>query len=268
MVKKAARGKKFSLPLEKAFDSKSLQRLGSKHGGWVYVGDESLRGSTVLLAGAGEDISFDVEFCTRYRATAIICDPTPRAIQHVGRVIARLGLPPTVGYSLTGFQQVESYDLTNLSNEQILFFPFALVPVDGPVELFAPLNPENVSHSISNFQRGFSDFGPKISVQGICLQSLLTEAGKTQVALIKLDIEGAEVQIMDHVVSAMSPTSQLLVEFDELTTGEITSQDRARDATKILNEAGFRAVWQDGNDFLFIGEELLSRHRKDSAKVH
>jgi FkbM family methyltransferase len=255
--RKAGHQRTLDVKLDPTFDRNRLRKVGSDYGGWVYADGPQLVGSTVLLAGAGEDISFDIEFASRYGAKVVILDPTPRAIEHFDRVIKRIGLGATTGYSLTGLQPVESYDLSNVSEEQLTLVPKALVSEDGPVEFFSPVNPSHVSHSVTNWQRGFSGDGESIRVDGVSPSTLTDEFGWNHFPLVKLDIEGAEIEVLPLILQFLGPASQLLVEFDELYTGAREAQDRARETIELLRQRGFVPVWRKGHDFLFIGSALM-----------
>ena len=79
-----------------------LVRLGTAYGGWYFINRKDLWNSTILSLGAGEDISFDVEFVTKYDAKIVIVDPTPRAIKHISKVRARIGLPASQEHTNDG----------------------------------------------------------------------------------------------------------------------------------------------------------------------
>ena len=89
--------------------------LGSNYGGW-YVAHENLSSNLIVFsAGAGEDISFDIEMLNNFQCKIIIIDPTPRAIQHIERVKKNLGKSKTLEYDqVSGNQPVESYDLSKI----------------------------------------------------------------------------------------------------------------------------------------------------------
>lgn len=67
-----------------------LRRLGTEYGGWWFVRTPSLRGGSVISAGAGEDISFDVGLAREHGATVTVVDPTPRAVVHVAAALERV----------------------------------------------------------------------------------------------------------------------------------------------------------------------------------
>ena len=53
-----------------------ILKLGSDYGGWSLVSHPSLFNGLVISAGAGEDISFDVEIVNFFNAKVVLVDPT------------------------------------------------------------------------------------------------------------------------------------------------------------------------------------------------
>lgn len=92
-----------------------LTFLGSRYGGWHFIEEPGLPGSTIISCGLGEDASFDVEFAARYNARVLLVDPTPRAVAHYRMIEVRLGEGRTTTYSPDGRLAPESYDLSRLS---------------------------------------------------------------------------------------------------------------------------------------------------------
>ena len=59
-----------------------LTRLGTQYGGWCVPNTGLGPDDVVVSAGAGEDISFDLEIVKRFGCKVLVLDPTPRAIHH------------------------------------------------------------------------------------------------------------------------------------------------------------------------------------------
>ena len=57
----------------------NVTMLGTDYGGWIVDLDMIPQGSTVISAGVGEDISFDLELINRYSCRVIGIDPTPKS---------------------------------------------------------------------------------------------------------------------------------------------------------------------------------------------
>lgn len=233
-----------------------LIRLGSEGCGWTIIDDPALSGSVIISAGLGEDGSFDVEIAARYSATVHIVDPTPRAIRHFDSIRARLSLPRCEQYSSTGRQSAAAYDLTCVGEHSLILHKFALWNRGGTVKFFLPNNTQNVSHSIINFQNAYSIETAFIEVEAVTLSTLIARIGLSQsgVTLIKFDIEGAEIEVLEDILSSCNLLPrQILVEFDELNAPTRRGLNRVNRVYLLLVERGYRLIHTDGQaDFLFV----------------
>ena len=211
--------------LQKSFETK---RLGTEYGGWSLIDFKELKNKTIISAGCGEDISFDIEFLNLYGGKIILVDPTPRSIKHLEQVFNSIGDKKTKDYVDGGNQKIETYDLENIQTEQLIIKNYALFKEDGiTVKFFPPKNPEHVSHSISNWQKGETDSNKIIEVETITVKKIMEDQKIDELELIKLDIEGAENQVLPNLIKNKIFPNQILVEFDELHTNNILSYTKA-----------------------------------------
>ena len=211
--------------LQKNFETK---RLGTEYGGWNLIDFKELNNKTIISAGCGEDISFDIEFLNMYGGKIILVDPTPRSIKHLEQVLDSVGNKKTKNYIDGGNQQIESYDLEKLEAKQLIVKNFALYKKDAiNVKFYPPKNPAHVSHSISNWQKGESDSNKSIEVETITVKKIMKEHDLDKLELIKLDIEGAENEVLPSLIKNKIFPNQILVEFDELHTDNLVSYCKA-----------------------------------------
>jgi FkbM family methyltransferase len=122
------------------------------------------RESIVYSGGVGEDLSFDLALIERLGCTVCAFDPTPRAIAFAARV----------------------------SSPNLRFHPYALWSEDTVLPFFAPAAETHVSHSLVNLQRTDTS----IEVRCRSLPSLMRELGHDRIDLLKLDVEGAEYEVL------------------------------------------------------------------------
>ncbi|MEO0356695.1 MAG: FkbM family methyltransferase [Pseudomonadota bacterium] len=230
-----------------------FKRLGSGACGWVFMDDPALYNSTIISAGLGEDASFDLEFAKRYNAKIIIVDPTPRATVHFGAIINHLGQKKTAEYSSTGTQPIAAYDLEGVRSDQLVLVEKALWNEPTTLKFFAPQNPDHVSHSAVNFQNNYSDDTPYLEVDAIPFGQLMADQGIVEVPLIKLDIEGAEVEVLIQCLDEGIKPNQILVEFDELNMPSDVAFERVDRVHARLVAEGYDIVRTDGQaDFLYV----------------
>ncbi len=243
--------------LQKSFETK---RLGTEYGGWNLIDFQELNNKTIISAGCGEDISFDIEFLNMYGGKVILVDPTPRSIKHLEQVLDSVGNKKTKDYVDGGNQQIESYDLQNLETKQLIVKNFALYKKDAiTVKFYPPKNTAHVSHSISNWQKGESDSNKSIEVETITVKKIMKEHDLDKLELIKLDIEGAENQVLPSLIKNKIFPNQILVEFDELHTDNLVSYCKALIIIlRLLFKKYLLIKTNKFPDMLFVKKSLIS----------
>lgn len=207
----------------KVSDAGPTRRIGSAYGGWtVLTSPLEARRPVVLSLGVGEDISFDLGMIEQFQAQVFAYDPTPRCIQW----IARQNLP-----------------------ENFRFFPFAVGCRDEVRELYAPPNPAHVSHSIHSANP--TGGGPTISVPFKSLAMVYDEIKATEIDILKMDIEGAEYEVLSALVALPVRPRQLLVEFHHRRPPSDVSETKR--AVAQLYVAGYRLIHvsETGEEYSF-----------------
>lgn len=240
-------------PIVQIKKSGGLVRLGSSYGGWIFEDLQDLRGSTIVSCGLGEDASFDVDFAARYGAKVIVVDPTPRAISHFNSIQKSIGRRRSIDYVAGGNQPISAYPLDQITTSSLTLEPSALWVEDGRLKFFAPPDPSSVSHSIINFQNGYAQNTSHIEVAAICPKTLMQKYGLSDVPLMKLDIEGAEIPVLSSLVEHAIFPRQLLIEFDEIAVPSPQSKKKIEDADRLLRQSGYICRSKRGSsNFLYV----------------
>jgi FkbM family methyltransferase len=204
--------------------SGSAVRLGSEYGGW-HIPAAGVKGDAVVYSGGiGEDASFDLELMDRYGCNVWAFDPTPRAI---------------------AFSQ-------SIRDERFHFLPIGLWSSDGPQRFFPPREETHVSHSIGNIQRASES-----SFEAPCrsLPSLMRELGHRQIDLLKLDIEGAEYEVLRSVLCGEIAPTILAVEFHPVSTAGLRETLRLM---KSLRRHGYAVLARESWDVTFVSSVVPS----------
>jgi FkbM family methyltransferase len=164
--------------------SSDLVELGNPGTSWIVPLSRLRPDSVCCLAGVGLDISFDLELVRRTGCTVHALDPTPRS----ARFIAGLELPPTYH-----------------------FHPVGLWGNDTTLSFHAPKQAGYISHSAVNLQ------GTPVAFEAPCrsLSSLLREWNLPKIDLLKIDIEGAEYEVLSSLERDALLPEILCIEFDE-----------------------------------------------------
>jgi FkbM family methyltransferase len=161
-------------------------RLGTEYGGWWIPKNSIDKNSICYLAGAGEDITFDLALSELYDPMIHIFDPTPRAKKH--------------------------FENTVKNNDRIVFHEIGIYNNDGIMKFYGPAIREHCSHSIENLQK--TDYGFNAEVKKY--SSIMKWLGHDHIDLLKLDIEGAELKVLDDIILNKATLPRiLLVEFDD-----------------------------------------------------
>lgn len=231
-----------------------LRTLGTEYGGWTFVDQEELQGATIISCGLGTDGTFDVEFASRYQAKVLIVDPTPKAIEHFEGIVSRLGLPATVPGSQKGNMPLEAYDLTALSTDNLRLERKALWSEKKRLRFYVPPG-DGVSHSIGNYLNYWRHDTPFIEVEATTLGDLMQAYGIANIPLLKLDIEGAEIEVIQDMMQQHIRPHQILVEYDELSRPSTYSRNRIEATHQALLRNGYKLIHDDGHmNFSYMRE--------------
>lgn len=232
-------------------------RFGSKYGGW-WLYTEKLNSSNVLFsAGAGEDISFDLEMNSIFGCQVYIIDPTPRAIKHFKSISSRNNLYPNSDPENDGSINPLNYDLRNVDFLKINYIPLGLWNVKSQLQFFAPINPSHVSHSL-NLLPHVDQNSNSICVDVDTIPNIMSEYSIPNIDVLKLDIEGAEVEVLIEMLDSHLRPAQILVEYDELLYPSIVSRRRISLIHKRLLCNGYKLGYREGTNCSYILSNLLS----------
>lgn len=232
-------------------DSK-IVTLGSKYGGWSFVDNGNLVNSTIISCGLGEDASFDIEFANLFDATIIFVDPTPRAVAHFNDIRRNLGSIKSEDYKNSGAENVSSYNLQFLTESQIQLVDKAIWINDSSVKFYLPKDKSHVSHSIVNFQNDYSTDTEHIQVNATTIKHLIEKFKLPNLQILKLDIEGAEIQVVQDLLNKNIFPRQLLLEYDELQKLNRKVKSKIYRCHLALLGASYELIKVDNINFLYI----------------
>lgn len=181
-------------------------RLGSKYGGWCIPKNLLTNKSICYLAGAGEDISFDLSLSQKFKCIVNIYDPTPKSFEHFNKLKTntRNGIKTPVNNRSNDFYNGDIESLNRLQ-----FFQIGIWNKNEKVKFFSPEKLHDVSHSIQNLQNTNNYF-----LGEVCkLSTILKTNNHIKIDLLKLDIEGSEYDVIDEIINENIKISCLCIEF-------------------------------------------------------
>ena len=197
--------------------TKNTIYLGSDYGGWTFVNDKRLNNQIIISAGLGLDASFDIELINKHNCKIICVDPTPSAINYYNKIIENKGRKKSKSYKDGGTQEIGSYDLTNINEKNFILIKHALYNFDNKyIKFYSPPNKNHASYSINNWQNNYSKNTNSINVSTITVKSLMKKYNIRDIQMIKLDIEGAQNEVIKNMIRDKIFPNQILVEFDEM----------------------------------------------------
>lgn len=134
----------------------------------------------------------------------------------------------------------------------------AVAGVDGETDFFISTNPEG--SSLYSRVQAAKESG--IRIHTVSLDSLLQQQNVAWADLVKLDVEGAEIEVLMGASEAtLARLRQITVEFHDFALPSITAEDVER-VKRRMNEAGFWSVSfsRSNTDVLFINKsaEILT----------
>lgn len=158
-----------------------LARLGSPCAWDVHLGSLDTR-SNIVSAGAGGDISFEIELSHATGAKIILLDPSP-----------------------TGCRTIEQTPSALLKG--IRFLPYGLTSESGVKQFALPANSAEGSYA---FDQGLRE---TVSFECRSLLDLMRENSMQRVDLLKIDIEGFEWEVLHQMLKQRLDVRQICVEF-------------------------------------------------------
>ena len=191
--------------IPKEIDTAKL--YGGNHG-WVVDYSKLNSNSVVYSVGVGSNIDFDLALIEELKLAVYAFDPTPRSIEWIKK--------------------------QSLS-KSFKFIPVGLGSNDGEMEFFPPRK-ESSTH-FSPIDR-YDNLGVEtIKAPVKTLKSLAQEFGHQTIDLLKMDIEGAEYDVIDNLEEQGVEINQILIEFHHMYKG--ISLDDTKNAIDKLRKLGF-----------------------------
>jgi FkbM family methyltransferase len=192
-----------------------MVRFGSYYGGWWVQEVDPAQGAAFCV-GAGTDVTFDLEL-QRLGYRVYTVDPTPSAVEYVEK-----------------------------SHPELTFIPVGVWHESGDLQF--EQNPEWTEVWAIGAAKT-QQAGPAASVQTLpvlTVKDLFDSTGEQRVAILKLDIEGAEHDVIRSMIRDAVRPRCLCVEFDDHRTVRVISTTRA------LRRYGYDLYQIEGLNFTFV----------------
>ena len=210
-------------------------RLGTKYGGW-WLDRKLVRADPFVVdCGLGQDISFDIAFLSRFGGTIVGIEANPESLAW-----CRARCPP-------GMHLVERAFWSAAGATMSFHLPRARQQL--------PRGADGVSGSLLESHEYVAG-GSSRPVATIDLATVFADAGRTDCDVLKLDIEGAEYEVLPDLLrrGLLARCRQLLVEFHHGVTAHSEAHTEA--VVAAVCAAGFQLAHQEGRNAIFRRNDL------------
>jgi FkbM family methyltransferase len=186
---------------------------------WNFCPDNLNPKSVVYSGGVGRDISFEHGLAEKFGCSITLLDPSP-----TGR---------------------ETMALPENQIPQFRFMPVGLAGSCKKLKLAPPKYPEEGSW--------FKNDGDGNTIEVPCedLATLMKKNGHHQIDLLKIDIEGAEYEVLYDMLKRRLPVKQVLVEFHHGILPGIKRRESVRAILKMI-AGGYKLLDQCGSNHAFL----------------
>jgi len=206
----------------------SLTRFGD----WFLLADIANADQRVYSFGVGEDIDFDLALIEVKGLSVFAFDPTPNSVEWLNR-----------------------QDLP----ENFHFYPWAASGHDGSLYLYPRIRPDGsqskVMYTIMAAPTARDD---GVEVPAKTIGGIMQDLGHDRIDILKMDIEGAEYEVLDHLLKSSVRPQQLLVEFHHRFAG--IGIPKTLNAISHLRQSGYGLahISSTGREFLFLLNSAVS----------
>jgi FkbM family methyltransferase len=185
-----------------------------KDGGWWFSAEPLNDKSIVYSLGVGDEIEFDLSIIEKYGVEVFAFDPTPSSVH----MLDQSKLP-----------------------ERFHFQPWAVTAADGTLKFYPRLRKDGTKSDVMfTMIPEEATKNDAIEVPAYSLSSITAKLHHDRIDMLKMDIEGAEYEVLEGLLESPVLPEQLLVEFHHRFVEN--GLDRTYDIIGRLHALGYRII--------------------------
>ena len=190
-----------------------MELLGTRYGGWSIPIECKLDNDSIIYSGGvGEDMSFDLKLADKYNCKIFLIDPTQRAITHYREV--KEFYDSKINNFSGNIQSDYLYNIIDLKPNfnNFTYINKGLYKEKTKLKFYKQTNPEYVSQSL--VVNMFGNEYDEVEVESI--KNIMETYNHSKIDLLKLDIEGSEIDVLNQMLDDKIYPRYLCIEFDLL----------------------------------------------------
>ena len=224
-----------------------MEKLGTNYGGWYVPLNMNLNENSIIYSGGvGEDMSFDLLMQQKYKSTIFLIDPTKKSIKHFEEV-KKFYIDKE---KFTGGIQRDYYSCIQSLKPDFDKFQYVntgLWNCKDTLKFYKQENPECVSQSL--IQNMFSNEFDEIEVDSI--KNIMDKYNHKTIDLLKLDIEGAEIQTLNQMLDDKIYPKYILVEFDLYLKNKDINKETQQLINRLILKNSYKILKNDNYNITF-----------------
>ena len=231
------------------YDIIQMEKLGTNYGGWyIPKGINLNKNSVIYSGGVGEDMSFDLLLNDKYKCKIVLIDPTTRALNHYNEV--KLFYKDKINFNFEGDIQPDYKEcIKNLTPnfDNFEYINEGLWNKKDTLKFYKQTNEKYVSQSL--IENMFGENYDTIQVNSI--KNIMEQCNHKQIDLLKLDIEGAEIEVMNQMFNDKIYPKYVLIEFDLLIKNKDPEEKTKKLIERMLLKENYRMLKNDNLNITF-----------------
>jgi len=224
-----------------------MYKFGTNYGGWYLPKNINLNENSIIYSGGvGEDISFDILLQSKFNSNIFLIDPTYKSIKHFDECKKFFN---DKSFKFTGNIQKDYYSHImneNFNFEKVFYINKGLWNKKDKLKFYKQHNENYVSQSL--IEGMFSNNFEIIDV--VSIKDIMNQYGHSHIDLLKLDIEGAEIVVLEQMIKDNIFPKYLCIEFDLLLKRK-DKNNLTKELINLLINIGYKILCDDKLNITF-----------------